>query len=44
MRWVFAHFSLAPCASIGDNPALSQKGGAGARDVGLAAVGATGAR
>jgi len=39
----FVHFSLAPFASIGDNPALSQKGGAWAGNVGLAAGRATGA-
>jgi len=29
----FAHFSLAPHASIGDNPALSESNGAGAEEI-----------
>ena len=41
---LFVHFSLAPLASIGDNPALSQQGDARVREVGHRGDGPTGAR
>jgi len=44
MRSAFAHFSLACHASIGDNPALSENGGARWCDLDRAAQGNRGTR